>query len=75
MPTREVFDLYLTYRTLPLGQARLDFRARYPELDAWMLLTGKVTQPIGEKGKAEAPPSPWEEIAEKKRWVELLEGL
>ena len=49
IPTKEVERLYNYYRdVLPPGNYRLNFRYEHPELDEWMLLTGKVTRPASE---------------------------
>ncbi|MBA7584738.1 hypothetical protein ES708_26696 [subsurface metagenome] len=71
VPTREVFELYKTYRGDGMSaQACLDMRARYPELDAWLLLTKKVSLLVGDRGKKEAPKTPWEEHEEIERFIE-----
>ena len=50
VPTREVFKLYQGYLTEDAGSDRLDYRALYPDLDKWMLLTKKVTKLVGDRG-------------------------
>jgi len=78
VPTREVWALYVRYvEDIPQGQPRINFRIDHPELDAWLLLVGKVTKPASEKGRKKPTPweKTWEEIAKKKRWVDILKGL
>jgi len=75
VPTREVFSLYQTYSNLPKGRDRLDFRAKHPDLDAWLLLTGKVSKPVGERGDEEAEKTPWEKAAEAEGTAEAIENL
>jgi len=70
VPTREVYALYQTYQGLPSGTPRLDFRAKHPDLDAWLVLKFGY-KPITDRGSAEAPPTPWEKAAE----VEVFKGL
>ena len=71
VPTRKVFGLYKTYLGLPTGQPRLDFRAKHPELDGWLVLKFGYT-PITDRGKAEAEKTPWEELEEVERFKELF---
>jgi len=70
VPTREVWSLYQTYQNLPSGTPRLDFRAKHPDLDAWLVLKFGY-KPIEDRGKKEAEKTPWEEAAE----VEQFKGL
>ncbi|GAJ01004.1 unnamed protein product, partial [marine sediment metagenome] len=52
VPTKAVFALYKTYVGIPQGAPQLNYRARFPELDAWGVLKfGWV--PIGQRGKKE----------------------
>jgi len=51
VPTREVFQNYLAYVRLREGAARIQYRQQHPNLDAWMLLTKKVTRLATETGK------------------------
>ncbi|MBA7466124.1 hypothetical protein ES707_01299 [subsurface metagenome] len=69
IPTREVWNLYQTYQSLPSGGPRLDFRAKHPELDAW-LVSAKGYTPIEGRGSAGAPPTPWEEAAQVEQFKE-----
>ncbi len=48
VPTREVFNLYLTYIALPHLKAKDDFRWNHLELDAWLVLKFDYT-PIADK--------------------------
>ncbi len=48
VPTREVFNLYLTYIALPHLKSKDDFRWENPGLDAWLVLKFDYT-PIAEK--------------------------
>ena len=71
VPTKEVFALYKTYLGIPKGAPQLNYRARFPELDAWGVLKfGWI--PIGQRGKKEPPKTPWEEAEEAKRFKELF---
>lgn len=49
VPTKEVFRLYQIYRRLPTGKIRENYRAQHPELDKWMVLTGKVSKTMEEQ--------------------------
>lgn len=49
VPTRKVHALYKEYLDLIKGKPREDLRFDHRDLDAWLLLTGKVTVPISEK--------------------------
>lgn len=51
VPTRAVFQKYLTYVRLPEGAARIQYRQQNLDLDAWLLLTKKVSKPATETGK------------------------
>ena len=62
VPTQEVFGLYQQYLDLPVGQDRLDFREKHPELDNWLVLA-KGLKPVGDRGNPEAETTPWEEKA------------
>jgi len=74
VPTKEVWNLYKEYLKEDKGQHRLDFRAKYPELDQWMLLTGKVSKLVGDRGNPEAEHelTPWEELAQVEGFKELF---
>ncbi len=48
VPTREVFNQYLTYIALPHLKSKDDFRGENPELDAWLVIKFDYT-PIAEK--------------------------
>ena len=69
VPTKEVFQLYKTYQELPRGTPGFDFRAQHPELDAWLVLA-KGFKPISSRGKKEAKPTPWDELAAVNRFLE-----
>jgi len=71
VPTREVYALYQTYQGLPSGNPRYDFRAKHPDLDAWLVLKFGY-KPISGRGDTEAPPTPWEEAAAAERFKELF---
>jgi len=71
VPTREVYALYQTYLGLPPGTPRLDYRARYPELDAWLVLAKEYT-PVKGRGEAGAEPTPWEEATQVAQFQELF---
>ena len=45
----EVLALYERYNSLPLGNERRAWRRLHPELDEWMLRTGKVTKTIAQQ--------------------------
>ena len=66
VPTREVFNLYLTYLTLPHLKSKDDFRWNNPELDAWLVLKFDYT-PIAEKKRREEL-TPYERFLEE--WEE-----
>lgn len=66
VPTREVFNQYLTYIALPHLMAKDDFRWNNRELDAWLVLKFDYT-PIAEKKRREAL-TPYERFIEK--WAE-----
>jgi len=66
VPTREVYKLYQEYSGLPEGQARLNFRHEHPELDAWMLLAGKVTKLVGDRWTTTDP-----NLANRKYWLDM----
>ena len=63
VPTREVWNLYQIYQGLPSGTPRLDYRAKHPDLDAWLVLKFGY-KPISGRGDTEAPRTPWEEFAQ-----------
>ena len=69
VPTRKVFELYKTYQGLPSGSSRFDFRAKHPDLDAWLVLKLGY-KPIAERGEEKAKKTPWEEFEEVKRFQE-----
>jgi len=71
VPTREVFKLYQTYYTKHEGEERLNFRAKHPELDDWLVLAKGYTS-IKDKGNAEAEPTPWETQQDVERFKELF---
>jgi len=48
VPSREVFALYQEYQESS-SYGKLNMRAFYPDLEAWLIETKKVTQPIKEK--------------------------
>lgn len=70
VPTREVWQLYEVYQGLPKGDVRLDFRARHPDLDAWLVLA-KGYQSATDRGNPEAELTPWEEL----EWVHQFQDL
>ncbi len=53
VPTREVNKLYIVYQELPLGQARLDYRAKHPMLEAWFV-SALGYKPLGNRGDEKA---------------------
>lgn len=71
VPTREVARLYETYQGLPTGTPRLDFRAKHPDLDAWLVLKFGY-KPIKDRGDTAAEKTPWEEFEEVERFKELF---
>jgi len=71
VPTREVYALYQTYLGLPSGNPRYDFRAKHPDLDAWLVLKFGY-KPIGDRGEAGDEKTPWEEAAEVGQFKELF---
>jgi len=48
IPTEAVEKLYNQYETLPEGKRREDFRFEHQDLDAWLVLTKKVSKSIVE---------------------------
>ena len=66
VPTREVFNQYLTYLALPHLKAKDDFRWNNRELDAWLVLKYDYT-PIAEKRRREEL-TPYERFIEE--WAE-----
>ncbi len=63
VPSRGVFAKYVIYLTKIEGKPREDFRRDNPDLEAWLLLTGKVTQSIKKKARREGL-TPTERLAE-----------
>ena len=54
VPTKDVYNLYLQYESIQgedKAARRLAFRQQHPDLDSWMLLTGKVSKPASEQTK------------------------
>lgn len=49
VPSREVWQLYLIYQETPKGEPRYEMRVKYPELDAWLLITGKVSKGVEQR--------------------------
>jgi len=74
VPTKEVYAKYQRYLNLPKGQPRLDFRARNPDLDAWGV-KALDWKPIQDRGKKEAPKTPWEEAGEAAQLEEWIKEL
>lgn len=72
VPSKKVWNLYLIYSKLPAGNPRFDFRARNPELDAWLVLYFDMT-PIGDRGDSASEPTPWELQAQAENFLELFE--
>lgn len=68
VPTRPVLNKYLAYLDLPLGKRREDYRRANRDLDAWLLLAGKVSVSIEEKGRR-SKLTPLEELAETLRKI------
>jgi hypothetical protein len=48
VPTEAVENLFNQYEKLPEGKRREDFRNQHRDLDAWLVLVGKVSKPIAE---------------------------
>jgi len=48
VPSEKVEKLYDEYQALPLGKAREDFRYGHRDLDAWLVITKKVSRSITE---------------------------
>jgi len=71
VPTREVYALYQTYQGLPSGNPRYDFRAKHPDLDAWLVLKFGY-KPVAERGEAGTEPTPWETAEDVRRFQELF---
>jgi len=69
VPSMVVFELYKTYQGLPSGTPRYDFRAKHPELDAWLVLKFGY-KPIAERGEKEAEKTPWEIQQEAEKFKE-----
>jgi len=62
IPSREVFDLYLSYIALPHLKAKDDFRWNHRDLDAWLVVKFDYT-PIADKKRREAL-TPYERFME-----------
>jgi hypothetical protein len=71
VPTKEVYSLYKIYQGLPTGKPRLNYRAKHPELDDWLVLAFGY-KPVGGAGDPGAPPTPWEEMAQVEAFEELF---
>ena len=59
VPTKAVYNLYTQYENIQgedKAARRLEFRRQHPELDAWMLLTGKVSKLATEQPKKTTTP-------------------
>ncbi len=69
VPTREVFELFIIYTGLPLGQTRLDYRAQHPDLESWMV-DAKGYSPLEGRGDETADLSRSEQLAK-----DIAEGL
>ncbi len=52
VPSKDVFKLYQTYLALPYGSPRKAYRGVHPDLDAWLVLSGKVSKSIPELERA-----------------------
>ena len=66
IPTREVFDLYQVYQSLPVGGARMGYRIENPDLDTWLVLTKGYKPATGAlTGEQKEKLTRDEEIAEK----------
>ncbi|KKL81836.1 hypothetical protein LCGC14_1990790, partial [marine sediment metagenome] len=75
VPTKEVFELYLVYNGLPLGQTRIDYRTQNRNLNDG-LVNVKGLKPLEGRGDKEADLSALEEIGRKARDIERrLAGL
>ena len=74
VPTREVYSLYQTYRGLPEGQPRLNFRHEHPELDTWLVLAKGLT-PVGDRWTTtkatEATEATDPALANRKYWLDM----
>ena len=78
VPSREVFRLYQIYQNLASTQAKLDFRARQPELDQWGQLAFGW-KPIEDRGSASSNIGRFLEMSKEateiqERLSRLLEG-
>lgn len=49
VPSREIFQKYAVYVNKLEGKERQDYRFENPDLEKWLLLSGKVTTPITEQ--------------------------
>jgi hypothetical protein len=74
VPTRKVWSLYQAYQGLPQGTPRLEYRAKHPELDAWLVAKYNY-KPVSEHKNAPEPSEtmgPWERAEEAERlqdWI------
>ena len=55
MPTREVFDKYLEYLKLSLGDRRTYYRSTNLDLDAWLVLKFGYTSIVDREVPEELP--------------------
>ncbi len=69
LPSRKVYELYLIYTGLPLGQTRLDYRAQHHNLEEWLVDVKGYTSIEG-RGDVEADISRAEQLA-----IDIAEGL
>ncbi|MBW2559392.1 MAG: hypothetical protein JRE40_00910 [Deltaproteobacteria bacterium] len=77
VPTKAVFNLYKSYKELPQGSPRTDYRAEHPELDEWLLLAGKVSKLVGEDYEVKVPEeeqTEWEKAEEARRLAEWIKN-
>ena len=71
VPTKEVFEKWQQYNDLIEGKPRDDLRWENRDLDAWLLLTGKVSVSIEEK-KRRAKLTQVEKVREQLKEIEEL---
>jgi len=70
VPSREVWRLYGIYQFTPKGEPRYEMRVKYPELDDWLIVTGKVSTPVEKRDTEGISPYEGEASAAYQKWLE-----
>ncbi len=63
VPSREVWQLYKEYKGTPAGEARIEFRRKHPDLDAWLVAKFNY-RPVSTHAARELPSGEEEEKPE-----------